>query len=509
MYGGIFDVEDAVELKINTVSMLKGYLDNVLPEVSNQHAAYEELIKVLGRDYGQDLANLQLTKDYYNTAVEDIFDDALTETGAEITLSALSNLSSFNLSFKDDYLLNKFTELGKLGNADFYVDDAKALQLFALADAPPSGVTLQSIAGSSTNNILRIEEIGELMGFDIRNFIKVKGAQVHDHWTEGNAGNWEGVNCTLTNETTLRVAGQTSIKGTVNVNPSAQPRIDLLFPLYNYDPYLDFSEVGSVDCSVFVHHNDVNNHDLRVYAEDDEHHVIYYSSSVSYTTPPNVWKLIKFPVGPDNTIAALATTNSWWKVGGSAFTWKIIVLGVEADGVMLENRYMILDGLSLGGIDTVALASEGAPWGGHRKRMLTLSRTDIDSQVQLQATADDELEKRRLALQKLKVTTMFQSSCHYAGQTVEVCAPSSGIGTESGGEPDTTVTYRILSLHHIAAPHVNLLKGHDAVTEFELIQHEIDAVTQKVDPLRFKLGVNPTQAQVERLEARIRSLEKT
>jgi hypothetical protein len=127
--------------------------------------------------------------------------------------------------------------------------------------------------------------------------------------------------------------------------------------------------------------------------------------------------------------------------------------------------------------------------------MIPLTRTDIKSQLQLNAIAESELAKRKDPTQKLKVTATFQPNCKYAGQTGVVNAPSSGINN---------VTYRILSLHHVAVPGTDLLRGYDAITEFELVKHEAAGV----DPLRLRLLSNPTWINIQRLDGRIKALER-
>jgi hypothetical protein len=498
IYGGEFAPQDPVELKINNTSMMKGYVDDILPNVKDPAAVYRNLMRVLGRDYGQDLVNLFHTKKYLDTEVVDIIADALYQPPiyeSELGATWSENFPDISYEFKRQYLLDGFCDIAKLVDADFYVrDEDKLIKFFLLSAAPNSNVTLKSVAGAADNNILSIDEIGEQVGFDIRNYIQIEAGDTDDHWTEGNASDFTGSNCTVANETTptLFVRGKTSVRST-RTNTGAGLTY-LQFPKYNHDT-IDLSEVAQTDCTAWVRYHPNGSgfsRYCRMYAKDDAGNEIINQDSWT-GLDSDKWDKIDFKMGNEVDIVDSGSLG-WIYLTGSTFSWNLTRLGVRHTPAAVGDIFW-LDGLKLGGITATAIADEGTPWGGHRKRMIPITRTDIKSQLQLDALAVSELAYRKDPTQKLKTTAIFQPNCKYAGQTVVVNAPSSGINN---------VTYRILGLHHSAEPRQNLSREFDAITEFDLVKYG----TTGVDPLRVKLSNNPIWVAAQRFGARLRSLEK-
>jgi hypothetical protein len=510
-YSGLFTPEDAIELKINDISMMKGYVDDVQTNVKDPAAVYRNLMRVMGRDYGQDLVNLFLTKKYLEVGsgpskVDDIIADALSVSGAEITYTSPHTLPAKTYEFKKTYLLHGLQDLVKLVDADFYVDDSKALQLFLLLNAPSSGVTLKSVSGAADNNILSLEAIGERVGFDIRNYIHVEAGDVDDHWTEGNASDWvPGSGCTISDDTTTFLAGKASLR----VTRSTIGAYALHLPTANvfHNP-LDLSSISEQDASVLIRTNLPAQQDrccVITLTDADGHYISW--ADVSWGADADKWKEMKFSVGANCNIMPFTYTPSdkgWYFGSGcSAFDWSRITdihitnsAWWQAPLNPAGYNYWI-DALRLP-VPARSIRGDSSSQGLYKKRMIPVTRTDVKSQLQLNAIAADELAKRKDPTQKITVTATFQSDCKYAGQTVVVNAPSSGI---------TNITYRILSLHHVAAPREDLCRGFDAITEFELVKHETASV-QPTDPLRFRLSANPMFVLHQRLEERVRHLEQ-
>lgn len=189
-YGDKFLPQEDCEFRIDNISLMKGYVDDVNPYVDDEADTYHELIEVVGRDYGQDLANLFLEKEYADKPVDDIFTDALSSVGSEIAYSSPSVLPKRTFGFQRTFLIDGFRELAQSVDADFYVADDKTLHLFALgAMGEASGVTLKSIPGDGGNNILRMQ-LGYREGFTIKNYVHILSGAVNDHYTEGNGEDW-------------------------------------------------------------------------------------------------------------------------------------------------------------------------------------------------------------------------------------------------------------------------------------------------------------------------------
>ena len=189
-YGDKFLPQEDCEFRIDNVSLMKGYVDDVNPYVDDEADTYQELIEVAGRDCGQDLANLFLEKEYVDKTVDDIFADALASSGSEITYTSASILPKRTFGFQRTFLIDGFREMAQSVDADFYVADDKTLHLFTLgAPSEATGVTLKSLLGDSGNNILRMQ-LGYREGFTIKNYVHVLSGAVNDHYTEGNGEDW-------------------------------------------------------------------------------------------------------------------------------------------------------------------------------------------------------------------------------------------------------------------------------------------------------------------------------
>lgn len=495
--------QDAVELRIDTVSLLKGYVDNYVPMIRRRGAIYYEEALVTGRDYGQDLANLMLEKDYYDDEIDDIIDDALSTTSSEITYTSGTALAKKDVSFKNNYLQTKFLEIVKLVNADFYVDDNKALQLFALSSATSSGVTLSAVAGSATNNILLLPQIGAAVGFDLRNYILIEAGYINDHWTDLNASDYTNTNdCTVADETTTYVPGGGSIKATSTTNGAGQyfltPITEAKYGRSDLD--FTFQSLGedSMDCDCLLRHDFAGNIWIAVRMIDDgSREIEYYKELLT----PNVWHRITFPVGEGNTADIIAVhvaqENVW--VGNSSFSWVVEEIGVYCEDAITIGDIIYFDGLHIPKYTARAIREDATSQAAYRERRIRLSRPDLKNQRQIDDVAVDELAKRKDPLQTLKLTAIGNTSLHYAGQTLVVNAPTSGI---------SSVTNRIVKLHHAAEPGFNLCKGYDFITELDLITH---ASPYGIDPVRLKLSgtsAQSNQAQLQRLNMKVNALER-
>lgn len=489
----------ASALGINGTVFMAGYVDDVLPNVKDPSAVFSKYVKVTGRNYGRDLANLFLIYKFTAIKFDDLVHNVLLWTDSEITYTSPHTAPVVDADFNKTYLQNGLVDAAKLVDYDFTVKNDKAFQLWALADAPSSGVLLKSVVGATDNNILLIDPETKA-GVDIRNYIRVDAGTLNDHWTEGNADDFTVVNCTATNDTSVFVAGASSIKTTILSD--AQTYLYLQFFKYSYQ-YLDFS-VNDTTGSIFSAIDDININ-LRLYLKDDENNEIeIIMASGGFVTAG--WRpQFDFSLGPNTQI----DNNYSIFVGGwfyltktTVFTWKITRIGVavESPGSGSVNKHFWIDGLKIGGVDVFAIAQDiPGSQVTYGRRMIPLTRTDVKSQLQLQDIADIELIVRKDPVYKLALTCTLQTALLYAGYLVDVLAPDAYIGSGS-----TPVVYRILSIHHTAAPGEDLCKGHDAITVLELVRHDGGV---GADPTRFKLASSPQAAINTRYDSRLRVLE--
>jgi len=184
-WGGDFHTNDPVTLTINTVDMMKGYLDDAKNGLSDK-GVYTNEIEVIGRDYGRDLARLYYTAKYSETEADDVIRDLLLQTGSEITGPNLATTPIVNIDRSRTFLIDWAGALGKRVDYSAYVDMVKLFHFFALgAVAEESGVALASIADELDNNILHLLK-GEEIGVSVANKVELTAGELKDHYTDGN-----------------------------------------------------------------------------------------------------------------------------------------------------------------------------------------------------------------------------------------------------------------------------------------------------------------------------------
>lgn len=261
------------DIGANGVTLLKGYVDDVSPIDADESAVSNKLVKVSGRNVARPLATLFHIKKYANVYLNTMIDDALAHTGADILpVGGLPPpVPLVDIDFNKSYLLNTFSEATTKVGWDFTVTNNKQLQLWPLSNAPHSGVTLKSIAGDLSSNILKIDS-EDRVGFSIANFVRVDAGTVNDHYTEGitnpvtGTSAWIGDNCTVSDETALQASGALSVKATISARQNTW--CYLAFPSHNHD-YLDFSAVIQ-NCRVWLARDFVSSNVVHLYAQDDQ-----------------------------------------------------------------------------------------------------------------------------------------------------------------------------------------------------------------------------------------------
>lgn len=89
-WNGQFAADDPVEIKINNVVFMRGYLDVAKPVAKDELSIFQREMLLSGRDYGQDLQNLINEKIYKYQPADDIIADMLSSAGSEITFTSPS-----------------------------------------------------------------------------------------------------------------------------------------------------------------------------------------------------------------------------------------------------------------------------------------------------------------------------------------------------------------------------------------------------------------------------------
>ena len=444
----------------------------------------------------------------------------------------------------DDYYNGLFIEFtsgdldGEKQTIDDYDGTLKVITVASAFSAAPgigdtfviegSGVALKSVEGAMDNNILHLLK-GEEIGFSVVNAVELSAGSLIDHYSDGNAADFDvGAGTTVANETTLRVAGRSSIKFS-NAAPG-KPKITLDFSgvegRYSHVG-LDLSLSGE-EMSFWLRHDNVGEADnlmLKVLLEDVDGKEILFqrygagdsSSDKGWTwpIPANQWHKIQIYIGEDVElpVGGQSVQNKWRNTAPPlGFDWsdvkKItfeVVLHIVADAVEynISATNLYLDRLSIPIVEVISLIADATSDTAYGTSEWFDRREDIKTQIELDIHAASELEKRKDVLKNIMVIAMGQTGIKYPGQTVTVQAPKHGIAVAK--------TYRIVSYHHQYRK-TPIHKGHSFVTFLDLISDDLSPATQFYDPSRYRLNRDPVGAALEILERtrrRIRSSQTT
>jgi len=85
VWGATFNTYEEVQLLINGVTMMRGWVDDIKPYLDRK-GVYTNMMTISGKDYGIDLLNLFHSGSYLNTTADGIIIAALAATGSWIAL---------------------------------------------------------------------------------------------------------------------------------------------------------------------------------------------------------------------------------------------------------------------------------------------------------------------------------------------------------------------------------------------------------------------------------------
>lgn len=459
------------------------------------------------------------------------------------------------------YLGDAIREVCDLAGYDFYVDNTAVgagnanLNVFSPGGSA-APVTLIDFPDSATNNILHVDPVGEQIGKDIKNYIDGHCGSLSDHWTEFNAENlaavppvygWVAVNpirSAVTNDTVLFLnpaAGGSSIRIT-NTGAPWQPILELDFSAaaagalpwttkgdyYGYTgTNIDLSEpcVGSYNYYVDDTVNAVPR--VRMRLRDAAGNEIEWVRSTwaamlgagwatqgrNCTDYPVAagpsWRKVDFQLGYDCGIEAPAIgpdAGGHWNaiIGGGVFNWNTVErirfspFGVGA--LLADGDFFCVDGLCFPNLEvrsrpiTVASAASQAAIGW---RMKDYYQPNIKSQVELNAFILRKLLELTDAKETLTCTAIGQTGTPFAGQTLDVVAPTLGIGGPAIGN---TIVYRIIKVHHkvVKNSEASERPGWTYTTDYELVRYQYygGVVTQYVESTKVISTTSPTESML-------------
>ncbi|MEM1590113.1 MAG: hypothetical protein QW175_06830 [Candidatus Bathyarchaeia archaeon] len=449
-YWNFLNVDSEVTITVDNATLMKGYVRRVSSILTHREdaAVCEELV-LNGFDYGDWL--LTWVYDYIGQDYpQNIINAFLQNT--ELTLEFAGSPSQIYYDSRGmNVLLDMIREIAELIDYDFFVTNDKKLKMFphdGSSNHPSSGITLQMEKGSTSNNIFKIVEYSKDV-YERRNYIIVRGPTVDDGWTEFNASDWQplypGVQITDytgTDPTSPRGFGVAAIKATKGT--SSPPGIKLTFPHF-WHYYLDFSKCPTKTLLTFQIYNKRPSPPgfyppyYTVKMVDVDNNVIKYVSPL--WSFEDIWLEAALPIGPSVEIVTESCTGKWIYESGSSFNWKIKELQI----IGCPNAdYMLVDVLNIP-IEMYACSDQS---GGGRKYVQIVTRKDLQTQVELQAYANQIANKRKDPIERLSLCAigdvgLINNEWRWLpGYRVSVNIPVLGIFP-------WLKTYRFVEIHHV------------------------------------------------------------
>lgn len=532
---GAINTDAQVRIRINGVTMMRGYIDDVLPFLDST-GEHTRLYKITGRSRGIDLAQHYVTAEYDTTRADLVVAALLGIIPSEPAL-ALVGPAPGNINYEADrtFLADAVRDVANLVGYDFYVDNtnwpaAPSLNFFG-PGASASGGLLVSIAGNVNNNILRLEN-GEEVGFNIKNYVEGHAGSLQDHYTDMNAANWTPLaGCTITNENTAPAPpiwwwlnGKSSIRCQNTSGGLLGLRMDLTFPRYSHT-VLDMSEPSMASYNYMMHdtRNAIKRCELLL--RDTLNNEIGFrrgaflglAKCFNCTDQPtnDEWRKVEFPIGDEAGIeaaAVISTKGEWYYNANPAppFRWANVDRIRIANSLLVnDDDYFLLDGLQFPNVEVISVQQDAPSIAAYGQRMAYYYRPDIKNQLELDAFATSQLNRTHDPKETLRLTTTGQTATPFAAQTIDVVAPTFGIGGPLIGN---TIVYRIMRLHHrvVKSSAESEEEGYSFTTEYDLIRniYEGTAITQYVDHTRVIATSDPDESMFRSLRLTERYRQK-
>ncbi|MCL2288629.1 MAG: hypothetical protein FWC33_05620, partial [Candidatus Bathyarchaeota archaeon] len=521
--------------------LLRGYLENVLSDSdpAKPHAVKSKYVKVTGVNAAADLINLMLPQKakFTDAHIGDIFNVGLLAAESEIVCNP--NTDVFPVGTKgpivklietaNRYLVDIFEDSCERSSYIYVVNqDEKRLYSFPLSEVPNTGVMLYNLPKEKSNNIIEVNPNARI-GDSIYNWVCVRAGNLSDHYTEETAkylstNNSSQINwgLSISDDYSVFAVGKASIKGSCNnaihswdggdVIGNYGPQLRFDFPLFNCEK-LDYSNISYENCSVYLSHNYTNS-----IASDKGFFVIIITDNlgrkmrwVTENISKFEWKKIDFVLGynaPSEGKFAIGHPDRKWVLidGATSFNWEIVSLAFEFHpNTYTSNPFSCdfwVDGLTFSSSDALevfAIAEDKQSQQTKRKKMISLYRPDLKSQLAVQYVADAEAQSRTNAFRKYSLMCDIQPSLLYANLLCYVLAPQYHIG--SGLNPEIC---RILSIKHVVFPGEPEGHGFDALSFVEVVRHNGG---QNINAARLRRVGNPQNAINTGHENRLVTLE--
>jgi len=536
VYTGIIPADALIEIKLDGVPLIYGYVDSVNPKVSEKsYDHYEQKLIVSGRDVSQDLMNKVYDKIYCDK-IDNIIADLLQAAGTEIsyTSQGIGPVRFFDCKAMTVY--DAVREILELSDWEGFVDSAQGRdannkwkwKMFSLggSDQPSSGITLKAVPNDPTNNILEVIDFVEKDAYELRNYIIAFGTdKVDDAWTELTASYWQPGKTGNTISDVFNPPEMPPTRGGYAIKVSKGTATDpeyghtvaakLTFPNFNYD-YLDFSKVSSMNISFRICAKDtpgiVNERYVVVYLKDINGNRIAYKVPkclhdydfgmlpTSISIP--VGKDVKIYTSPFDPQDAFRSAAEWHLISGTSFSWdRVVEIMIEPGrrnaGSFKEFQWMLIDNLIIPNFRIREVAQDLTSQQNYKVRKLIIYKRDISYQQELKDYAESILRKRKNPFTRLQVKARGDVGL-IGGEWRWL--PGYKVTVNIPGMIENQ-TYRFVEIHHIIKREG--IQGFDHVVELSLVPYDTP-----LDTLRWSYVVKPQVGYLRELHERLRVKEQ-
>lgn len=510
-YNNTFDIQNQFLIDVNGIgnTLMQGRVDG--PGVTLQGVdvedTWDEYVILSGYDQTQDFLFHNDFEEAYPVPTQTL--NSLLNNVINVQLAGLTNITYApvggtpiigNIEFKrGGGFLSTMQEAFQRAEYLFYVNDTYALNIGAPGFSD-SGVTIQCVAGSATNNVIGGVDFQRRDGNKLYNKIYVYGKSPQfDAYTEHTSSRWTlstALNWTLSDETTTIanvVGNQASLRS--DYTGVAVPPPFSAFVLDFSDMLQDEVDMSSGEIGFWWRYAGGNSGAqacARIELQDSALNQINFfsgnsipgggvASNVNSTrTLRGIWGWCRAPVGYDADTGGAPLPDQWYNMpaAGNDFLWDSvtdIAIGYMDAAAATHPNEMEIDGLRLP-FPALGFAEDAVAQANYRIRPLPITLPYIRHQLTLENKATQLLtHHKNTGIDLIKFITEGNLGLRYAGQTITVNIPDLGLNND---------LFYMSQIHHIIEPYTDVSEGYgfDWVTEIEAVP--ISSITYDMGRLR-------------------------
>lgn len=488
-HNNTFLAHDEIEIKVENLTVFKGYIDTAKNVVSPEMWQGRKILRVSARDYSEEFSRLRIINEYCTgLKVDDLIDDMMDYAGLDncgcsnVTFASGSVGPALKEFTAEGYLINPIRDALERGSPvmEGFVGTNKALQLWIPANIPNTGITISN-SNTITKNYI------EQDSFEVRNSILIKGALLETlkhptdaDWYTEDASGASGTYWYTDYGTTSRVNADPQV-GSWHIENDAEDLgggsfrsefgIDTLKSPFFMPIKVKDGEFGTLHFWYgFPEATGMDAAEIYLICSDGSY---FYGN----LTQSSGWHGFGEALGPVNTYDATLNPDGFWikQPAGCPSWWDIVKIEFYAHWVNpVLNAVFYVDGLYLDPVRYRSTLTQDAGVGSSIAKYGQRDWEEIDDQLfsndECQEVADRKLALLKLPTQLLNftcpVSTFIVGAAWkaYCGHKITVDYSDLGITAEEENNE-----WRIININLNIVPYRNLMNGHDAILTIDAL----------------------------------------